>query len=37
MSRTGPNHESIRVESRFELGGIMSGTGSNHESNRVES
>ena len=37
MSRTGSNLESNRVESRFELGRIMSETGSNHESNRVES
>ena len=37
MSRTGSNHESNRVESRFELGRIMSETVSNHESNRVES
>ena len=37
MSRTGSNHESNRVESRVEQGGIMSGTGSNHEWNRVES
>ena len=37
MSGTVSNHESNRVESRFELGGIMSETGSNHESNRVES
>ena len=37
MSRTGSNHESNRVESRFKEGRIMSRTGSNLESNRVES
>ena len=37
MSRTGSNHESNRVESRFELGRIMGEAGSNHESDKVES
>ena len=36
MGGTGSNHESYRVKSSIEQGGIMSGTESNHESNRVE-